>query len=381
MECFKLYKNNIFIFIKLIRHIKKNIDYNIKISFFFLMLVIQIIININILFPQDNGNSIIPVWYQEKRDGKYGYGYMEEFGLEKISKPIFDEAYYFKEGLALVKINGKYGYINKKMQFVIPSKFEDAYDFCNGLALVKMDNKYGYINKTGNEVIIIKYDSANDFSEGFAAIKLYDKWGYINTTGKEIIPFIYDYAYDFNGGFGVVKINENKYCIDKEGNLIEFSKANLTNDGIEMFDHRVTWVPGPPPNYEIEINNDTTLYDTVFYDIYDDKNFERQNISNFIKSNFKLPKEYCKFQGDKRDDLNFSIYVNYDGKVIKIREKNGFSIYYDELVRLSKKINIGPQLRNNKFFKTKYNFPLKFNYRNKFYEYIKTKKKIYHFYK
>ena len=61
------------------------------------------------------------------------------------------------------------------------------------LALVSLDNKYFYIDKKGRTVINNpKYEECSSFSEGLAAVKTEGekgKWGYINKAGKyEIYP-------------------------------------------------------------------------------------------------------------------------------------------------------------------------------------------------
>lgn len=53
----------------------------------------------------------------------------------------YDELYPFSEGLAAVKKDGKFGYINTKGELVIPCQFDKACDFSDGLAIV-MDDEY-----------------------------------------------------------------------------------------------------------------------------------------------------------------------------------------------------------------------------------------------
>ena len=68
---------------------------------------------------------------------------------------------------------------------MIQPQFDSVSDFYKGLARVKQDNKWGYIDKTGKEVIPCKYDVAIFFSEGLARIKLNGEYSYIDKTGKE----------------------------------------------------------------------------------------------------------------------------------------------------------------------------------------------------
>jgi len=48
-----------------------------------------------------------------------------------------------------VHLNGKRGYIDQRGQIVIQPKFDDVYSFQDDIAAVKVDSKWGYINKKG----------------------------------------------------------------------------------------------------------------------------------------------------------------------------------------------------------------------------------------
>ena len=57
----------------------------------------------------------------------------------------------FSEGLARVKKDGKWGYMNKEGEEVIPCKYDSVLDFSEGLAIVKKDGKAFTIDRFGNE--------------------------------------------------------------------------------------------------------------------------------------------------------------------------------------------------------------------------------------
>ena len=65
----------------------------------------------------------------------------------------FEKAYKFSEGLAPVKQNGKYGFINTKGEVVIPCIYDGAADFSEGLAMVKQNYKGSIINKEGKVIV------------------------------------------------------------------------------------------------------------------------------------------------------------------------------------------------------------------------------------
>jgi acyl carrier protein len=63
-------------------------------------------------------------------------------------------------------------------------KYDKVWDSSEGLARVRLNGKYGYIDKTGKEVVPCKYDNAFDFSKWIARVILNDKQFYIDKTGK-----------------------------------------------------------------------------------------------------------------------------------------------------------------------------------------------------
>ena len=66
----------------------------------------------------------------------------------------------------------KWGYCDKNKKIVLPCKYDDAKIFSEGLAAVKKDKMWGYINKKGKEIIsYIYYKSADIFCDGLAAVR------------------------------------------------------------------------------------------------------------------------------------------------------------------------------------------------------------------
>ena len=180
-----------------------------------------------------------------ERNGKYGF---KKDGIIVIPAK-YGYACNFSEGLAVVNLNGKWGYIDKNGKEVIPIKYDSGCAFSEGLARVYLNDEYcyidkngkavtnyhnnssegkirvgiegkwGYVDRIGTEVIPIMYDFAGDFSEGLAEVKLNGKYGFIDKTGKEIIPIKFDYTSGFKNGRAGVKLEGKWGYIDKQGNF------------------------------------------------------------------------------------------------------------------------------------------------------------------
>ena len=64
----------------------------------------------------------------------------------------------FFEGLAVVLLNGQWGFVNQQGQVVIPLKYSYAWSFRNGLAVVELNGQYGVVDKTGKELLPCVYN-------------------------------------------------------------------------------------------------------------------------------------------------------------------------------------------------------------------------------
>jgi hypothetical protein len=155
----------------------------------------------------------------------YQGGYFDLQNREFAIKPQFDSAEKFQDnGLAKIRQNRKYGYINEKGKFVIKPQFDDAYSFRdNGLAKIRQNRKYGYINETGKFVIKPQFDGAEYFDDnGLARVSQYGKWGYINEKGKFVIkPQFYKAEYFDDNGLARVSRQYGKWgYINEKGESI-----------------------------------------------------------------------------------------------------------------------------------------------------------------
>jgi len=168
---------------------------------------------------------------------------------------VYDQVGGFYEGLAYIKLNGKYGFIDKSGKHVIPVVYDHPSTFSEGLARVELNGKYVFIDKTGKQVIPSGFIWAGYFQEGLAMVvqKKYSlfnsvrlwpldgsKYGFIDKSGKHVIPYNYDHASGFSEGLACVKLNGKYGFIDKSGQeIIAFRNDNTSDfsEGLAGVEH------------------------------------------------------------------------------------------------------------------------------------------------
>ena len=167
-------------------------------------------------------------WWIEKKE----VGKKKKYKTGDVVMPFkYDEAYNFSEGLAPVKLNGKYGFIDKSGKEVVPIKYDNVWDFTEGLAGVKLKGKWGFIDKSGKEVVPPKYVDVDYFHEGLAKVGLKGKWGFVDKSGKEVVPLKYENVWEFREGLASVELNGKQGFVDKSGKEV----VPLKYDWVKFF--------------------------------------------------------------------------------------------------------------------------------------------------
>jgi len=151
------------------------------------------------------------------------YGYYDKEGNLTIPMKYLD-ATIFVDGIAWVMNKEERGFINKTGEFIF--KAEDGVfglPFIQNRAVVhNKDGRFGFINKKGEVVIPYQFDEAVSFSEDLAPVFDQGKFKYIDTNGKEIILTKRPYARQFKNGYAFTAEANDKYqplwqVINKEG--------------------------------------------------------------------------------------------------------------------------------------------------------------------
>jgi hypothetical protein len=237
------------------------------------------------------GNIAIPPQFQwgdyfyeglaaVKIGGKWGF--IDGSG-KTIVKPAYDRAWHFSEGYAPVQVGKSFGYIDRTGTLVVPARFDDCGYFKEGMAWFQLDGKIGYIDKAGTPVISPTYSKGKDFSEGLAAVSVGTRWGFIDKKGTMVIPAAYDGGYapnqvsDFENGMSVAQmpgLPRVWVLIDRKGNTVadlgedsrryvectNFRNGVATLGGKETFDGLLT-KDGTLTQPKFDIPNATTGFD------------------------------------------------------------------------------------------------------------------------
>ena len=151
-----------------------------------------------------------------------GVGYIDRQG-SLVIPPIAGWGHQFSEGLALIRNDEKYFYIDTRGRIAVKpvDNIYRAWDFSHGLARVNIGGghggsecdeifggKWGFIDKQGKMVIDPQFDAVRPFANGLAVVRIGDdktgKWGFIDPQGKFVINPQFDDAGSFSGGLAAV---------------------------------------------------------------------------------------------------------------------------------------------------------------------------------
>lgn len=124
----------------------------------------------------------------------------------------------FTEGVARVRVDDKWGFIDKKGKEVITPQFYFVEEFSNGLAIVRNDDdKHGAINLHGELVVDFLFKTLLSFENGYAKFGDLKTWGLINKKGEIVVPQEYYHVGKINNNTVEIKVKEGEYF--REGTL------------------------------------------------------------------------------------------------------------------------------------------------------------------
>ena len=155
-------------------------------------------------------NGLATVLLDEK------FGFIDKEG--HIVIPFqFDAVFDFWKGMAEVKTDGKWNLIDTAGRFVLPyaldgfnGRFGEA-----GLLAAAQKDKWGFINRKGEWIIPPQFETAYSFQNGMARVKTNGKWGLVNPKGEWVTAPVFDFIRSAGNGVLRVRTGE-KYNFIKE---------------------------------------------------------------------------------------------------------------------------------------------------------------------
>jgi Caspase domain/WG containing repeat len=151
--------------------------------------------------PFSEGYSVV------RKDDKYYF-------LDKqmrLSSDSYLYAYPVSQGLALVqetrlarRLNAHLWRFRQEEHKYIGGEYEAGGSFQNGLAAVKRDGTWGFINTIGAESILCKYQGVRSFNTNWTGVVRDNKAFIINTLGSEVST-PYSFAFGYSEGLAAME--------------------------------------------------------------------------------------------------------------------------------------------------------------------------------
>jgi hypothetical protein len=258
------------------------------------------------------------------------FGFIDPLDSNIVIYPMFEEVRGFSNGMAAVKFNNLWGFIDKKGNVVIDIIFEEVRDFHDGLAGVKQNGLWQIINKLNIPISNQKYQNVGIYNSGLINVStLTSGWVFISQTGQiKSQEVSYLSASSFSSGYAFVQEGSRYFIID-----INFNKI------FEV-------------DYNSPLYNNYTIYDAC-------SGFEVNNTSRILCSYYERRNPYSIIKyGDvlllndglvydiKRNKCWFSEYIYFDKEILvygnrrtERTEQAMLFIYSDNLNVQSIKIN------------------------------------------
>lgn len=144
------------------------------------------------------GDGIYPVRMEDL------YGLMDTSGT-LVQTYRYDDMGFFQEELALVEVDGTWGYVDNLGALVIPADADQAFHFQDGYAWVIHQGYCYFIDSSGNTRLEMPYLSQmTSFYNGYSRGKKGNYYGFFDKTGTTRLDYIYRDAVPPSEGIGLV---------------------------------------------------------------------------------------------------------------------------------------------------------------------------------
>jgi hypothetical protein len=149
------------------------------------------------------------------------------------------------EGQAVAELDGKWGVINSKFEWVLKPEYEELGDWETGryfdekdYLVARNDNKWGFINRRGEWIVQPLFEILGEYDkEDYCQALLDNKFGWIDRNGNWLIEPIFDFFDGDNWRIDFDKYDYGRVCyegkfgfIDRKGNWKILPKFDLLEE-------------------------------------------------------------------------------------------------------------------------------------------------------
>lgn len=187
------------------------------------------------------------------------WGYITSDGDVRIS-PKFDMAYEFRNGVAIVELNGQQMLINQDAQRLTPKSIDD-FRLVNNRLIVRQQDQYGLSDLRGNLIVNPQYASITP-TEVDGIFRFADKsaFGLMDSMGNILVPKIYDNISEYEGIFWMLpkgETEEYSFYLPTSGIHLEehFSDIRIMGDQIFVMNVKEEWNVLSPGTQELSEYN------------------------------------------------------------------------------------------------------------------------------
>ncbi|MDQ1165143.1 WG repeat-containing protein [Flavobacterium sp. SORGH_AS_0622] len=238
------------------------------------------------------------IFYAQEKDTieQYKYGFIDIKTGKEITPLKYDEVDSFEDGAGVVKLDGKYGFINREGKEITAVKYDQVTYSVDRLVKVRLQQKWGIIDREGKEIIPVKYDKVASCIDGLIKVKLHKKYGIINREGEEIVPIKYDSIRIYKDV--IVVGDNNKYGVfDLNGVKI----SRIVYDQIQSIGR----ISDSLSLYEVRLKDKFGLVNDKFGKITDIKYDEIFNMSGIIKIKVNDKYGFLNLKGEEITDIKY----------------------------------------------------------------------------
>jgi hypothetical protein len=230
----------------------------------------------------------------------------------------------------------KWGYATPDKKVIIQPKYNDANWFSEGYASVKIGNKYGYINKLGKLVIPAKFTVAKPFRKGYMPSKTKADGDSVVFAGASLTSDGYEICINKMGNRmpQCPAINESTAAENRTAlETIVKEKTYTLPDNAGLFDKIVDdyKIPGNDETFYIAVKGDSygvfnSKFETIVPFQYNSIKINRNETSSFLQVN--QGGMYGVIMPDGKTAIapeysNLNIVKGHDGKQYVIIQKAG----------------------------------------------------------